>query len=91
MKEPFDQATASETGYNTWLSYPKLSPENEMDSYLKWCGALVVTEDNVTIQASVEELKRGLHSMLGIIIPTIVSPEGPCMAIGTFHGGKMPD
>lgn len=90
-------------GYNAWLSYPELPQGKLQEQYVRWCGAVSVTETDDTVQAALAEWKRGVASMLGIevqaegamAITAANSPArsagtsaGPVVAFGTFGGGN---
>ncbi|MNB80436.1 Xylan alpha-(1-_2)-glucuronosidase [compost metagenome] len=63
-------------GYNAWLSYPELPQGKLQEQYVKWCGAVSVTETDDTVQAALAEWRRGLASMLGIEVQVQqASPE----------------
>ena len=88
MKEIFSQTDTTGTGYEAWLGYPGLSPDMLSAAGPQWFDAIVATESNDTIQAAAEELQRGLRSLLGVSVALVEKTEGPCLAIGTFHGGN---
>ncbi|WP_060861177.1 alpha-glucuronidase family glycosyl hydrolase [Paenibacillus riograndensis] len=73
-------------GYQAWLSYPALPSGNQRDLYMKWCGAVKVTEENDIIQAALQEWRKGIESMLGIQVGSEANPQGLAVAFGTFQG-----
>lgn len=77
------------TAYEAWLNYGKLKSGSLYNQYLNWCGELVVTEDNETIQAAAAEFIQGMTSMLGKAPLLTAQPEGPCIVIGTFKGNPL--
>lgn len=75
------------TAYEAWLNYGQLKSGSLYNQYTNWCGELVVTEDNETIQAATAEFIQGMTSMLGKAPLLTAQSEGPCIVIGTFQGG----
>lgn len=47
------------TAYEAWLNYGQLKSGSLYNQYINWCGELVVTEDNETIQAAAAEFIQG--------------------------------
>ncbi|MEI2393789.1 alpha-glucuronidase family glycosyl hydrolase [Paenibacillus phytohabitans] len=90
MRQQPDNQTAAlaGSGYDAWLSYPKLPQGNLYTQYVKWCGAVSVTEEQETVQAALREWQRGIASMLDIEAGASPAADGFSVAFGTFNGGN---
>ncbi len=77
-------------GYSAWLGYPALPQGRLQEQYVKWCGAVSVTEADDTVQAALAEWSRGIEGMLAIRVQAEheLSPGASRVAIGTFGGGN---
>lgn len=81
-----EYAAQYDSGYNAWLSYPKLQQGPLYKQYVKWCGAVSVTEGGETLQAALQEWTRGISSLLDIEVVSKPQPEEFGVAFGTFAG-----
>ncbi|WP_379161510.1 alpha-glucuronidase family glycosyl hydrolase [Paenibacillus sp. sgz5001063] len=91
MNNPLDISSMNpDGGYHAWLSYPALPSGPMQEQYVKWCGAVQVTEEHGTFQAALQEWQKGIESMLGIQAVKVgeSAPKGLSMAFGTFQGGN---
>ncbi|MBP2111532.1 alpha-glucuronidase family glycosyl hydrolase [Paenibacillus silagei] len=81
-----EYAAQYDSGYNAWLSYPKLQQGPLYKQYAKWCGAVSVTEGGETIQAALQEWTRGIASLLDLEAVSKPQLEDFGVAFGTFTG-----
>lgn len=88
MKHTLWPEESAENGYRAWLGNRVLQAGESYDLYAKWCGTVVIAEDNEIVQAAARELQQGIASLLGKEPQLTSEPKGPCIRIGTFQGGQ---
>ncbi|KQO04643.1 alpha-glucuronidase family glycosyl hydrolase [Paenibacillus sp. Leaf72] len=88
MNETARKPKPAESGYHAWLSYNKALPGTQLEQYKQWGGAIVVYEEQETIQAAAAELKLGLEAMLGHSVSAAPTQGQRHIALGTFPSGN---
>jgi alpha-glucuronidase len=53
-------------GYDCWLQYKRIEDPILLKEYRKWCLNVVAVEESPIMQSALEEISRGLKSMLGM-------------------------
>ncbi|QTN00792.1 alpha-glucuronidase [Sediminibacillus dalangtanensis] len=68
--------------YQAWLQYRPIGTKKE--EYKKWLTAIEVNEESQILESAAAELKKGIHSMLGVTLVPDNSAEGHII-LGTYE------
>lgn len=82
--------TTTSASYEAWLTYPAIANEAYKESVLQWGSQLVVREEQLCIQAALEELQLALTKFTGNapIVTNEAAGKG-FIEIGTFSGNSQ--
>jgi alpha-glucuronidase len=79
----------SETGYDAWLRYDAIDEQAIRQSYDRLPAAIATLDEAIVIKAAQEELRRGVHGMLGrtLRVESRV-PEEDAILLGTLDSTR---